>query len=152
MILIFNLIGAALLGLFAAYIIKNKSHAKRINHYFCNAVRVYALTSEEDARIAILTAATVATKKQRDSMVEYLQSMASDMEKVSEENSEIKPQIDKFVKSSIELVEEISSREWTIADITSQKQVLGDINPKYLAALEKADPTIFAQEHPQLFK
>ena len=85
MILIFNLIGAALLGLFAAYIIKNKSHAKRINHYFCNAVRVYALTSEEDARIAILTAATVATKKQRESMVESLQSMASDRKKVSEE-------------------------------------------------------------------
>ena len=150
--ILINIIGAALLGLFAVFVIRRKSQAKGINDYFCNAVRVYALTNEEDARIAILTAAMVAAKKQRGSMVKYLKSMASDLEKMSEEKSELKPHIDKFVKSSIELAEEISLREWTINDITKQKEELGNINPEYLVALEKTDPTIFKQKHPQLFK
>ena len=147
-----NIIGAILLGLFAFFIFRGKSKAKKINDYFCNAVRIYALTEEEDARIAILTAAKVAAKKQRDSMVRYLQSMASDMEKVSKEKTEITSHVDKFIKSSTDLVKEISSREWSISDIINQKKELGNINPQYLIALEKADPTIFAQKHPELFK
>ena len=147
-----NIIGAILLGIFAFFIIRKKSKAKRINDYFGNAVRVYALIEEEDARIAILTAAKVAAKKQRDSMVKYLQSMASDMEKMSKEKAEIKNHVDKFIKSSTDLVEEISLREWSISDITNQKKELENINQQYLIALEKADPTIFAQKHPELFK
>jgi len=150
--ILINIIGAALLGLFAVFIIRGKSQAKRINDYFCNAVRVYALTNEEDARIAILTAAKVAAKKQRGSMVKYLQSMASDMEKVSKEKAEIKSHVDTFIKSSTDLVEEISLREWSISDIINQKKELENINPQYLIALEKADPRIFAQKHPELFK
>jgi hypothetical protein len=57
---VINLIGATLLGLFAVHIIRGKSRAKRISQYFSNAVRVYALTKEEDARVAIITAAKVA--------------------------------------------------------------------------------------------
>jgi len=147
-----NIIGALLLGLFAFFIIRRKSKAKRINDYFSNAVRVYALTEEEDARIAILTAAKVAAKKQRYSMVKYLQSMAADMEKVSIEKAEVKSHVDKFIQSSTDLVEEISSREWSISDINNQKKELENKNPQYFIALEKADPTIFAQKHPELFK
>lgn len=147
-----NILGATLLGLFAFFIIRGKSKAKRINEYFCNAIRIYALTEEEDARIAILTAAKVAAKKQRNSMVKYLQSMASDMEKVSKERAEIKSHIDKFIKSSTHLVEEISLREWSISDIINQKKELENINPHYLIALEKADPTIFSQKYPEFFK
>jgi len=147
-----NIIGATLLGLFAFFIIRGKSKAKRTNDYFCNAVRVYALTEEEDARIAILTAAKVAAKKQRDSMVKYLQSMASDMEKVSKEKAEIKSHVDSFIKSAADLVEEISLRDWSVSDIINQKKELENINPQYLIALEKADPAIFAQKHPELFK
>jgi hypothetical protein len=50
------------------------------------------------------------------------------------------------------LAEEISSKEWTINDITKQKEELGNINSEYLVALDKADSTIFAKKHPQLFK
>ena len=152
MYMIINIIGASLLGLFAVFIIKRKLHANRINDYFCNAVRVYALTSEEDARTATVAAAKVATKKQRDIMVKYLQRMSSDLEKMGEKKSELKPYIDKFVKSSLELVEEISSREWTVNDINLQKEKLGKINSEYLIALDKADPKIFKKKHPQLFK
>jgi len=150
--ILINLIGAALLVLSAVYVFRRKSHAKRINAYFCRAVRLYALTDEEDARIAIVTAAKVAAKTQRGSMVKYLQSMASDIKNMSQNDSKLKPHTDKFVESSIELAEEISSREWTINDIIKQKEELGNINSEYLVALDNTDPTIFAKKHPQLFK
>ena len=150
--ILINLIGAALLVLFAVYFFRRKSHEKRINAYFCNAVRLYALTNEEDARIAIITAAKVAAKRQRGSMVKYLRGMASDIKKVSENDSKLNPHVGKFVESSIELAEEISSREWTTSDIIKQKEELGTINSEYLVALDKAEPTIFAKKHPQLFK
>ncbi len=147
-----NLICSALLVLLGVYFYRKKTREKRINAYFCTAVRVYALTDEEDARVAILTAAKVSAKTQRGSMVKYLQSMASDIKNMSEIDSKVKPHTDKFVESSIELAEAISSREWTISDINKQKEELGNINSEYLVALDKADPSIFSKKHPQLFK
>ena len=147
-----NLICSALLVLLGVYLYRKKTREKRINAYFCTAVRVYALTDEEDARVAILAAAKVSAKKQRGSMVKYLQSMASDIKNMSEIDSKVKPHTDKFVESSIELAEAISSREWTISDINKQKEELGNINSEYLVALDKADPSIFSKKHPQLFK
>jgi len=147
-----NLIFSALLVLLGVYLYRKKTREKRINAYFCTAVRLYALTDEEDARIAILTAAKAAAKKQRGSMVKYLQSMASDIKNMSEIDSKVKPHTDKFAESSIELAEEILSRERTISDINKQKEELGNINSEYLVALDKADPTIFTKKHPQLFK
>jgi hypothetical protein len=147
-----NLIFAALLVLLGVYLYRKKTREKRINAYFCTAVRVYALTEEEDARVAILTAAKVSAKTQRGSMVKYLQSMASDIKNMSEIDSKVKPHTDKFAESSIELAKAISSREWTISDINKQKEELGNINSEYLIALEKADPSIFSKKHPQLFK
>ena len=152
MIMLMNLIGAALLVLSAVYIFRKKKHEKRINAYFCRAVRLYALTNEEDAKVALVTAAKVAAKKQRGSMVKYLQSMASDIKNMSEIDLNVKPHTDKFVESSIKLAEEISSREWTTSDIIKQKEELGNINSEYLVALDKADPSIFSKKHPQLFK
>jgi hypothetical protein len=147
-----NLLGAALLVMFAVYIFRRKSREKRIDAYFRNAVRLYALTGEEDARIAIITAAKVAAKKQRAAMVKYLQSMASGIKNMSQDDSKIKSHTDKVVESSIELAGEISSREWSESDIIKQKEELGNINTEYLVALDKADPAIFAKKHPQLFK
>ena len=150
--ILINITGAALLVLLGFYMYRKKSLEKRMNDYFCAAVRVYALTDEEDVRTAIVTAAKAATKKQRVSMIEYLQSMASGIKNMSEIDPKVKPHTDKFVESSIELVEEISSREWAIGDINKQKEELGNINLEYLVALDKADPSIFAKRHPQLFK
>ena len=152
MFYLMNLIAAALLVSFGVYIYRKKSNEKRINAYFCNAVRLYALTEEKDARTAIVTVAKMVTKKQRGSMVKYLQSMASDIKNMSNKDPNLKPHLDKFVESSIELAEEISAREWTTSDIIKQKEELGEINSEYLVALDKADPKIFAQKHPKLFK
>jgi len=150
--ILINFTGAALLVLLGFYMYRKKSLEKRMNAYFCTAVRVYALTDEEDVRVAIVTAAKAAAKKQRGSMVKYLQSMASDIKNMSEIDPKVKPHTDKFVESSIELAEEISSREWTISDINKQKEELGNINSEYLVALDKADSSIFAKKHPRLFK
>jgi hypothetical protein len=147
-----NIIFSALLGLLGVYFYLKKTREKRMNAYFCTAVRVYALTDEEDVRIAILTAAKAAAKKQRVSMVKYLQKMASDIKNMTEIDSKVKPHTDKFAESSIELAEAISSGEWTISDINKQKEELGNINSEYLVALDKADPSIFSKKHPQLFK
>ena len=147
-----NIIFSALLGLLGVYFYLKKTRDKRMNAYFCTAVRVYALTDEEDVRIAILTAAKAAAKKQRESMVKYLQKMASDIKNMTEIDSKVKPHTDKFAESSIELAKEILSTEWTPSDINKQKEELGNINSEYLDALEKADPTIFSKKHPQLFK
>ena len=147
-----NIIFSALLGLLGVYFYLKKTREKRMNAYFCTAVRVYALTDEEDVRIAILTAAKAAAKKQRESMVKYLQKMASDIKNMTEIDSKVKPHTDKFAESSIELAEEISSREWTVNDIHEQREKLGNINLEYLVALDEADPTIFKKKHPQLFK
>jgi hypothetical protein len=147
-----SLIFSALLVLLGVYLYRKKTREKRINAYFCTAVRVYALTDEEGARIAILTAAMVSAKRQRGSMVKYLQSMASDIKNMSEIDAKVKPHTDKFAESSIELAEEISSREWTPSEINKQREELGNINSEYLVAFDKADPTIFAKKHPQLFK
>lgn len=150
--ILINLIGIAILGLFAVFIFRGKLQAKKINDYFSKAVRVYALTNEEDVRTAIVTVAMIASKKQRASMVNYLQKIGSDLKKMADNDSELKPFIDKFISSSNKLAEEISSSEWTISDIHTQKKELGNINPEYLLALEKADSTIFIKKHPQLFK
>ena len=147
-----NIIFSALLGLLGVYFYLKKTREKRMNAYFCTAVRVYALTDEEDVRIAILTAAKAAAKKQRETMVKYLQKMASDIKNMTEIDSKVKPHTDKFAESSIELAEAISSGEWTISDINKQKEELGNINSEYLVALDKADPSIFSKKHPQLFK
>ena len=147
-----NIIFSALLGLLGVYFYLKKTRDKRMNAYFCNAVRVYALTDEEDVRIAILTAAKAAAKKQRESMVKYLQKMASDIKNMTEIDSKVKPHTDKFAESSIELAKEISSMEWTPSDINKQKEELGKINSEYLVAFDEADPTIFSKKHPQLFK
>jgi hypothetical protein len=147
-----NIIFWALLGLLGVYFYLKKTREKRMNAYFCNAVRVFALTDEEDVRIAIVTAAKVATKKQRGAMVKYLQTMASDIKNMTEIDPKVKPHTDKFAESSIELAEEISSREWTVNDIHEQREKLGNINSEYLVALDEADPTIFKKKYPQLFK
>jgi len=152
MYIFINSIGAVLLGLFAVFIFRKRSRAKRINDYFSNAVRVYALTNEEAARAAIVTAAMDAAKAQRHSMVKYLERMVSDLKKMDEIDEKTKPHIDKFIESSLELANEISSRDWNKSDINKQKEELGTLNSDYLAALEKADPTIFSQKHPRLFK
>ncbi|OGP49580.1 MAG: hypothetical protein A3K30_07300 [Deltaproteobacteria bacterium RBG_13_51_10] len=51
--------------------------SKRIKDFFADAVGVYVLKGEEDARCVALAAAKLATKKQRKSLIESLAEMRS---------------------------------------------------------------------------
>ena len=132
--------------------VRMKSQSKRINDYFCNAVRVYAFTGSRDARIAAVAAAKVAAGAQRNSMLAYLRGMASDLKQMSERQSELKPFADQFVEAAVELEEEISVKDWTINDIRVQKEELGNANSEYLNALNRCDPSVFVKKYPDFFK
>ncbi|MBA3071352.1 MAG: hypothetical protein FP829_04195 [Nitrospirae bacterium] len=140
-----------LVVLIAAVLLRMKSQAKRINGYFRNAVRVYVFTGDQDARIAAVAAAKVAAAVQRKSMVAYLHDMSSDLKKKSESEPEFKILADKFIEAASQLEKDISLKDWTISDIREQKEKLGQLNPEYLNALNKADPSVFARKLSHLF-
>jgi len=141
-----------LVVLIAAVLLRMKSEAKRINDYFCNAVTVYAFTGGQDARIAAVAAAKVAAAAQRNSMLAYLRGMASDLKQMSESEPEFRSLADQFVEAAARLEKDISVKNWTISDIREQKEELAKVNPDYLNALNKADPSVFARKLPHLFK
>ena len=143
---------SGLVVLIAAVLLRMKSQAKRINDYFCNAVRVYAFTGGQDARIAAVAAAKVAAAAQRNSMVAYLRGMVLDLKQMSESEPELRTLADQFVEAAAKLEKDISVKDWTIRDIREQKEELEKANPDYLNALNKADPSVFARKLPHLFK
>jgi len=143
---------SVLVVLIAAVLLRMKSQAKRINDYFCNAVKVYAFTGGQDARIAVVAAAKVAAAAQRNSMVAYLRGMASDLKQMSETEPEFRPLTDQFVEAAAQLEKDIFLKDWTISDIREQKKELRKANPDYFNALNKADPSVFARKLPHLFK
>jgi len=143
---------AIIVVLIVLFLARMKSQSKRINDYFCNAIRVYAFTSNPDAKIAAVTAAKVAAGVQRNSMLGYLRGMASDLKQMSESESDLKELTDQFVDVAAELEKEISAKDWTIRDIRAQKEELGNINAEYLNALNRCDPFVFARKFPDLFK
>ncbi len=143
---------SVLVVLIAAVLLRMKSQAKRINDYFCNAVRVYAFTAGQDARIAAVAAAKVAAAAQRNSMVTYLRGMVLDLKQMSESEPEFRSLADQFVEAAAQLEKDISVKDWAISDIREQKEELGKANLDYLNALNKADPSVFARKLPHLFK
>jgi hypothetical protein len=123
-------------------------HARKINDYFANAVRVYILTGEENAQCAASAAAKVAGRKQRKSMTDYLYGMAGDF-------LDSYPQKDdgKLVAMRLlSLKEEIEEKDWDLEDIKEEKAKLFKVDPEYCLALDRADPNVFVRRHPKLFR
>lgn len=114
-----------------------------LNDYFVNAVTVYALGQEEVARVAALTAATVAAGKQRASMILFLQGMAGDCSKM--------PNGDKIRSQLLALAQEIGQKGSDLQTIKVQKQQLGDVSPDLLTALDSFDASIFKKRWSQFF-
>jgi hypothetical protein len=121
------------------------SHADRINDYFRNAVRVWIFAHEESARKASLSAAKVAADLQRQSMVNYLLGMSTDLSK--EMGDEAAP-ICRLLK---ELVSDICEKDWTVADATFDRVELAKMDKEFADALDRADPRIFEKRYPHLF-
>lgn len=120
-----------------------KQGPEQINNYFRNAVKVYALSGEEASRAAALTAAKVAAHQQRASMVAYLRGMASDSRREGGAGD---------VADRLEgLAEDITTKDWSVADIREAKLALGKLSPEYLTALNGFDPHVFERRWPSLF-
>lgn len=134
------------LGGIVVYVLRRMSrHGGRITKYFENAVTVYIWLGEEDARIAAITAAKVAAKKQRKAMAGYL--------KLHAELSEISniPEAQESIRALRELIDGIEAKEWSVQDTMKAKDQLEAYNPEYLKALNRADDGVFSRKYPQLF-
>ncbi len=122
-------------------------HSKRIQDYFEDAVRVYALKGEEDAGCAAIVAAIVAGKKQRRSMIEELSKMASNVMQGHPGKMARQPIAERiiFLKRRVELGG--GDRK----GIKEEKEKLSKINAEYLSCLERGEPSIFKRKYPHLF-
>ncbi|MFQ5994164.1 MAG: hypothetical protein ACE5K1_03645 [Acidiferrobacterales bacterium] len=116
--------------------------------YFVNAVRVYVIKGEEDAKLAALTAAKVSASVQRESMMTYLDKMTADIHVLS--SDELLTQLMKRRLQGLKAT--IATKNWTLRDIKEAKAGLRQANSDYATALDWADPKVFANRHPELFK
>jgi len=115
--------------------------------YFSNAVRVYVLQGEEDARCAALAAAKIAGKRQRKAMLNLLAQMNSNvMQRYPDKNAR------NLLSQRISaLIKDLESRDWNPTDAHEEKDKLSKMNEEYLSCLYQADPSIFAKKFPKLF-
>lgn len=116
-----------------------RAHASGINDYFRAAVEAYALTGDRPAYLAALTAAKVAAGAQRASMVTYLEAMGGDMAAAPIPRQQALAVKDRMTA----LAREIRLRDWSIAEAAAAKAELGAVAPAYLAALNRADASVF---------
>jgi len=123
------------------------THSKRINDYFANAVRVYALTGDEHTRCAALSAAKVAARKQKSRMIAYLLAMAFDIKHAMGDD----PGAELPIQRLLTLKRDIEAKNWNLTDAAREKDRLSELEPEYLEALNRADPSVFERKHPELF-
>ncbi len=122
------------------------SHADRVNDYFMYALIAYTRFNDEDAKVAAIAAGKVAGRKQRNSMVVGLRAYASELAKTVSEHPELEPVMHKVS----EIATEMSAKDWAVRDAAHEKQRLHERNPKYLKALNKADPNVFVRKYGDL--
>lgn len=121
---------------------KMKGQAEAINDYFTDGAKLYAFLSNEDAGVAALTAAKVAATIQRESMIDYCNGFASDLE-------EMAPQVSQKLRA---LASECSQKDWSMSDVVEAKNELAKINPDMLKALNTADGQYFRRTFPDFFR
>ena len=122
-------------------------YSKRINDYFADAVRVYVLKGEEDARCAALVSAKVAGEKQRKLMIENLSNMASNVMQNFPNKLTRKSLSDRLLS----LKQDIESKNWDLKDVRGEKGEISKPISEYLSCLDQPDPSIFRRKYPELF-
>jgi len=155
----------AVLGLLLLFIVwrlvKFLIYPKRLNEYFCNAVRVFIWKGEEDARLAALSAAMTADNVQRTSQLNYLDGIQSDLlaftqafNKFDDKNTEVDFTADMLrVHSRLALLQQqIASKNFSIDTLKNSRIELDTANKEYSIALKKGDPTVFVKKYPDLFR
>ena len=140
------------LAVLAIYFVwyRGRGQTHSVPSYFFNAVKVYALLGEEDAKIAALAAGKVATPRQRTIMLDYLNNRTSALLlETEEDNAGQNPLL--VVDRLLQLKTAITSQDDPNADVSQEKQWLNDHNQAYLRGLDRGDPTVFVAQHPDLF-
>lgn len=140
------------LAVLAVYFVwyRGRGQTHSVPSYFFNAVKVYALLGEEDAKIAALAAGKVATPRQRTIMLDYLNNRTSALLlETEEDNAGQNPLL--VVDRLLQLKTAITSQDDLNADVSQEKQWLNDHNQAYLRGLDRGDPTVFVAQHPDLF-
>ena len=143
---------AIIFAVLAVYFVwyQGSGQAHSVHSYFFNAVKVYALLGEEDAKIAALAAGKVATPRQRTIMLDYLNSRTSGLLlETEEDNAGQNPLL--VVDRLLQLKTAITTQHDPTGDVTQEKQWLNDHNQAYLHALDRGDATVFVAQHPNLF-
>ena len=121
--------------------------SQAMSEFFINAVRVYALKGEEDARCAAIAAAKAARKKQRKSMMASLSKMAENATRNG-------PAQDAFKALAYRLTllkKDLTSKDWKARDFEKEKDRLSQLNEEYLSCLKRFDSSVFSRKYPQLF-
>ncbi len=119
--------------------------SRKIHEFFTNAIRVYTLRGEEDARCAALAAAKRATPRQRNLMVKELSKMASSLLRTYHHGDHRKTLADRLFP----LIDIIKSNGSGATGEDEEK--LSKLNREYLSCLHELDSTIFYRKYPELF-
>jgi hypothetical protein len=121
-------------------------HSRGIHEYFTDAVRIYALSGDEDARCAVIVAAKVAGKKQRQSMVESLSKMAGNVRRKPSERVAGKS----IAERILGLMREVNFKDGGRKGLGGE-EMFSKMNGEYLSCLNRGDPSIFKRKYPGLF-
>lgn len=105
------------------------------------------MTGDEHTRCAALNAAKVATRKQRSGMIAYRLAMAFDIEHAMGDDSGAELPIQRLLT----LKKDIEAKNWSLAEAARERDRLSELEPEYLEALNRADPSVFERKHPELF-
>ncbi len=121
--------------------------SKRINDFFANAVKVYALKGEEDARCAAIAAAKASSKRQRKSMIALLTKMSVNVMQSYPDKGVRKSLADRLLS----MKKDIEIKDWDLGDVKEEEKKLAKINEEYRFCLNRVDPSIFKRKYPSLF-
>ncbi len=133
---------------------RGREQTHSVPSYFFNAVKVYALLGEEDAKVAARAAGKIATPRQRAMMLDYLNRRTSELLlETAEQNAGQNPLV--IVERLLQLKQEMNFQaeptDERAPDLIPEEQWLHDHNQAYLRALGRGDPSVFVAQHPDLF-
>ena len=133
---------------------RGREQAHGVPSYFFNAVKVYALLGEEDAKVAARAAGKLATARQRTMMLDYLNKRTSELLlETADQNAGQNPLVivDRLLQLKQEMSLQAEPTDEQPPDPIPEKQWLQDHNQAYLRALGRGDPSVFVAQHPDLF-
>ena len=130
------------------FVAKMIAKGGKVTEYFENAIKVYLWLDDTSAGVAALTAAKTAAAAQRDAMITHLMQLSGQFTQLIDKI----PELQAFKARLKKLSQEIGAKDWTIQDVQEAKRELGEVNLKYLEALNRSDPSVFVSRYPALFQ